>query len=1347
MNINFYSLLTIFILIVATVLLFLLFFKRKDKEVKYFLALLFTFFVWQSIELSFRLFDLGGNYLFLWKIVLAVVIFSGPLIYDLAFLFGNRTMSRMLKIILYTFSIIFSFLSLFTGLIVEGLSEKMAWGKYYISGPLFMLYVSFLSGIFLLASFQFYKSYKLKENKSAFLVSVGFWITMGGVVLSDFIPSILNIKFPPLGGISTLVLIIILLKSIYSYQLFNFKVKSISLSKKILFAFLFVSILSSFIFAFFAYFHEKENIQLSINNEMESLVQEKGSRLKDYLNDKKNDMDVLSEDIAIRNIFNKKINEDINYAKNEIKNQAKSTVKQVDEFLEKYPKLTLAELQENEEFQKIAVQSVGETGYTALTDSHSLICRFHKNPKIINMDLSKLGKKLPDFWLIMESSRGGKISDGFYDWLEEDGSIRKKYMYIEPVKRSTSDGVYLTVAATTYIDEFNSSFQIMGEAESFLRQYVEKYNFENLFLIGIDDRVWWEARDSFKIGTDIFSLGPEKENFVINYNKVKTGDGAIIFNCGCKKNESFKAFIAIPIHNHFTKDLIGVAIEQLSRKQFSDIINVDKNFGKDKVFYLVDSRRNIIESNSGNNAFTQIEDNINFKKCFTNRNLKTNFINQYYKRVYFYNNNNNNNNNNNKVLGTHFYVEDLDWCLLVETPVSKVMAPLFRLKSFFISIGFLIVLLSVLLSYLFSHMLIAPILKLTKGAQRFIQNNFKYKVNIHTRDELEVLGKAFNQVGDYLEKAREEQKNYENRLEKEIDLKTSQLKEIVDNVQKDKSDLENQQKAMLNILEDANDAQINLKNSKEDLEKNQKELELIVSLSQKLSVVNDLNSVADILYNHFFKIFKFSAMSFFVFSDKEKGVEAFRVYCVKDMGVGFVENIKKDVASFLLKIFKIDKESIKRYLLFMPKIFGKKPSRKDIKMNFNQNLFPLYYGDKKLGLINIYTEKKIEKDKKRIIENLMLNAGVFVSGIMSSLKSQQSKIKSLINSTSNGILMFDEGGELSLINPAAIHLIQSDDSKKDLSLIFGAVKESGDNLQERIKNCINKGESVNLDEIKIGNKFVEISINPVKDDIGKIMGVAMIIHDITQMKQIDNMKTEFVSVASHQLRTPLTAIKLFTEMLMNEQVGKLKKEQKKYLDNVYQSTDRMVRLVNDLLNVSRIESGRLSIVPELIFVDKFISTIIEEAKPLAQAKNCKIIFLKPKKKLARIALDVNLVRQVVHNLITNAIKYSREEGGFVNVELKNYDQKNILIKVSDNGIGIPKEKQDRIFQKFFRADNAVKSETEGTGLGLYVSKMIVESSGGKIWFDSKENKGTSFYFILPKKGMKKKEGAKGLSLS
>jgi len=723
--------------------------------------------------------------------------------------------------------------------------------------------------------------------------------------------------------------------SIYNYRLFNFKIRSISLSKKVLLAFLFVSILSSFIFASLAYFYEKQNIQQSINNEMGSLSLEKGSRLNDYLEDKKDDMKVLAKDIAIRNIFNKKIKEDINYAKNEIKNQARNTAKQIEDFLKKNPQMTIKDLQKNDEFQKIAVQSVGKTGYTALTDSRSLVCYFHKNSKIVNMDLSRLEKKLPDFWQIMKASRGRKVSDGFYDWLEEDGSIRKKYMYIDPVERSIGNGIYLSVAATTYIDEFNSSFQIIGEADNFLKQYVQEYNFENLFLIGIDDKIWWEAKESFKIGTDIFSLDEEKKNFISNYKKVKISGKAVVFNCGCKKNKTFKAFIAIPIRNHFTGDLIGVAIEQFSHKQFNNIINIDNDFIKDNFLYLVDSQRNVIESNKEDYILSdKINESINLKNCFAHRNLEDEKKAQEHKKAHYYNN------GSEEVLGTYFYIKDLDWCLLLETPADKVMAPLFRLKSFFISVSILIILLSVLLSYLFSRMLIAPILKLTEGARRFMQNNFKYKVNINTRDELEVLGMAFNKVGDYLAKAKKKQIDYENRLEEEIDLKTSQLKEVVDSIKKDKDNLQNQQKAMLNILEDANEVQTNLKNSKEDLEENQKELELIISLSHRLSAANNLNNIADILYEHFLKIFEFSAMSFFVFSENGGKMEVFRVYCVKDMDSHFIIQLKKDIKLFLIKDFKLSKKQVNAFLSSAPKIFGRKPGRRKNQSNLYKNLFP-----------------------------------------------------------------------------------------------------------------------------------------------------------------------------------------------------------------------------------------------------------------------------------------------------------------------------------------------------------------------------------------------------------------------
>jgi two-component system phosphate regulon sensor histidine kinase PhoR len=270
---------------------------------------------------------------------------------------------------------------------------------------------------------------------------------------------------------------------------------------------------------------------------------------------------------------------------------------------------------------------------------------------------------------------------------------------------------------------------------------------------------------------------------------------------------------------------------------------------------------------------------------------------------------------------------------------------------------------------------------------------------------------------------------------------------------------------------------------------------------------------------------------------------------------------------------------------------------------------------------------------------------------------------------------------------------------------------------------------------------------PVRDNQKKIVGCALIFHDITHLKEIDKMKNDFVSVASHQLRTPLTAIRLFIDMLVRGQVGALNKEQAEYLDNVLQSTDRMVGLVNDLLNVTRIESGRLRVSPQPTNIINFLEGIISESQPVAASRKQKIVFAKDNFKLPLVPIDHNLLRQVIHNLITNAIRYSPEGTGVISVKVENKNSQTFTISVKDNGIGIPEEKKYRMFEKFFRADNAVKISTEGTGLGLYVSKMIVESSGGRIWYESEMNKGTTFFVEMPTSGMIVKETERGLAIS
>jgi PAS domain S-box-containing protein len=273
---------------------------------------------------------------------------------------------------------------------------------------------------------------------------------------------------------------------------------------------------------------------------------------------------------------------------------------------------------------------------------------------------------------------------------------------------------------------------------------------------------------------------------------------------------------------------------------------------------------------------------------------------------------------------------------------------------------------------------------------------------------------------------------------------------------------------------------------------------------------------------------------------------------------------------------------------------------------------------------------------------------------------------------------------------------------------------------------------------KTGEHFIaNLSVFPIVKENKKVEFFISILRDITKEKEVDRMKTDFISLASHQLRTPLSGTKWFLEMLKNGDFGKFNKKQLEAFNSIEESNERMISLVNALLNVSRIESGRININPKLINLNEFIKKIINEIQNKFHQKNQKITF-KENIRIKKIKIDENLIRAVVLNLLTNANKYTPEKGK-IDIEI-NSNTQDIIINVTDNGLGIPDSDKDKIFQRFFRAQNVTKNEVDGTGLGLYLAKIIMNSSGGKISFTSKEGKGTTFSICIPKKGMVKKKG-------
>lgn len=232
-----------------------------------------------------------------------------------------------------------------------------------------------------------------------------------------------------------------------------------------------------------------------------------------------------------------------------------------------------------------------------------------------------------------------------------------------------------------------------------------------------------------------------------------------------------------------------------------------------------------------------------------------------------------------------------------------------------------------------------------------------------------------------------------------------------------------------------------------------------------------------------------------------------------------------------------------------------------------------------------------------------------------------------------------------------------------------------------------------------------------------------------RLKKANENKSDLISITSHQLRTSLSALKWILKMFIDQDVGKLTNEQNELVEKAYNSNERMLTLVNDLLTLSHTDNISISYNFKKVDILSLIDQTLFDFYGEINKKGIELIFLKPQEAIPFIDCDEEMIRIVIQNLIENAIKYSNS-GGKVFISLKQKDD-SVEISIHDNGIGINAPDRENIFNKFFRAPNAIEKDKVGSGLGLFTTKNIIEKHKGKIWFESSDKLGTTFFIVLP----------------
>ncbi|HLD21263.1 MAG TPA: ATP-binding protein [Patescibacteria group bacterium] len=344
---------------------------------------------------------------------------------------------------------------------------------------------------------------------------------------------------------------------------------------------------------------------------------------------------------------------------------------------------------------------------------------------------------------------------------------------------------------------------------------------------------------------------------------------------------------------------------------------------------------------------------------------------------------------------------------------------------------------------------------------------------------------------------------------------------------------------------------------------------------------------------------------------------------------------------------------------------------------------------------------------------------------------ERDKVRSILNSLEDGIIMLDTQNRILSINPPALTILRLYKDQEHLVLDKNHFPKPFHQLITAILDQPSSkrlGQEVLIPEGE-DNSYIQVDSIPMYGTDGKIISWVKVVKDITRERELDEVKSDFISVAAHQLRTPLAGLKWFFQLMIDGDAGKISEEQKKLLIEADEQNKRVIDIINNLLDVSDVEGEH----SQYEFKNEDFSAVVEEiirtSKRDTEQKHIQLDFQKSCPKMPHIMIDKIKLRMALQNLVDNAIKYSSEGSTiFMRTWVKHG---RLLFSIQDQGMGIPKKEQSKIFSKFFRASNAKAKVSTGSGLGLYIVKKMIQKHRGQVWFESKLGQGTTFFVSLP----------------